>query len=40
MDKIAVEQGGFRKERECVDQSYTLAHAVLKRLEKQKDTYL
>jgi hypothetical protein len=40
MDKIAEEQGGFRKERGCVDQSYTLAQTVLKRLEKKKDTYL
>jgi hypothetical protein len=40
MDKIAEEQGGFRKERSFVDQSYTLAQTVLKRLEKQTDTYL
>jgi hypothetical protein len=40
MDKIAEEQGGFRKERGCIDQSYTLAQTVLKRLEKKKDNYL
>ena len=34
------EQGGFRKGRGCVDQGYTLAQVVLKRLEVQKNTYL
>ena len=40
MDKIAEEQGGFRKERGCIDQSYTSAQTVLKWMETQKDTYL
>jgi hypothetical protein len=39
-NKIVEEQAGFRKGRGCVDQSYTLAQVVLKRLEKRKDTYL
>ena len=39
-DKIAEEQAGFRKGRGCVDQAYSLAQTVLKRLEKQKDTFL
>jgi hypothetical protein len=39
-DRIAEEQAGFRKGRGCVDQGYTLAQVVLKRLEKQKETYL
>jgi len=38
--KIAEEQGGFRKGRGCVDQAYTLAQVMLKRLEMQKLTYL
>jgi hypothetical protein len=40
MDQIAEEQGCFRKEIGCADQSCTLAQTVLKRLEKQKDTYV
>jgi hypothetical protein len=40
MDKIAKEQECFKKERGCVDQLYTLAWTVLKRSEKQNDTYL
>ena len=38
--KIVEEQAGFRKGRGCVDQGYTLAQVVLKRLEVQKNTYL
>jgi hypothetical protein len=38
--KIAEKQGGSRKERRCVDQSYSLAQTVLKRMEKQNDIYL
>ena len=34
--KIVEEQAGFRKGRGCVDQGYTLAQVVLKRLEIQK----
>jgi hypothetical protein len=34
------EQRGFREERRCIDQTFTLAQTVLKRLEKKKDTYL
>ena len=37
---IVEEQAGFRKGRGCVDQGYTLAQVVLKRLEVQKNTYL
>ena len=39
-DKIVEEQAGFRKGRGYVDQGYTLAQVVLKRLEVQKNTYL
>jgi len=39
-DLLAEEQAGFRKGRGCVDQGYTLAQVVLKRLEMQKDSYL
>ena len=38
--KIVEEQAGFRKGRGCVDQGFTLAQVVLKRLEVQKNTYL
>jgi hypothetical protein len=38
--KIVEEQAGFRKGRGCVDQGYTLAQVILKRLEVQKNTYL
>ena len=38
--RIVEEQAGFRKGRGCVDQGYTLAQVVLKRLEFQKYTYL
>lgn len=38
--KLAEEQAGFRRGRGCVDQGYTLAQIILKRLEKQKDTFL
>jgi hypothetical protein len=38
--RIAEEQAGFRKGRGCVDNSYTLAQVVQKRLEKQQNTYL
>jgi len=34
------ERAGLRKGRGCVDQGYTLAQVVLKRLEVQKNTYL
>jgi len=39
-DLLAEEQAGIWKGRGCVDQGYTLAQVVLKRLEKQKETYL
>jgi exonuclease III len=38
--RAAEEQAGFRKGRGCADQSYTLAQAVLKRLEVQKESHL
>jgi hypothetical protein len=38
--KIVEEQAGFRKGRGCVDQGFTLAQVVLKRLEVQQNTYL
>jgi len=37
---IVEEQAGFRKGRGCVDQGYTLAQVVLKRLEVQKKTFM
>src|SRR2546428_1400260 len=37
---IVEEEGGFRKGRGCVDQGYTLAQVVLKRLEVQKKTFM
>ena len=38
--KIVEEQAGFRKGRGCVDQGYTLAQVVSKRLDVQKSTYM
>ena len=37
---IVEEQAGFRKGRGCVDQGYTLAQVVFKRLEVQKKTFV
>ena len=39
-NRIAEEQAGFRKGRGCVDQIYSLAQIISKRLAVQKNTYL